>query len=411
MGDPDPEIARENSPNSLRALYGISRQQNGLMGSTDAQIADMQISSLFASSPPFSTTELPENGHYDSVRSVSSSVLSALRRRNPSDDGYAPSNPSTVGGSKNSTGKVPFRARSLPKTHEAPDIVPRSTRAAALRAGVMPELSSTAPRAPLSKARLKETFANVPGHKRTETIAVASTAPPVVAPRMTRAASLRLGQPTQPGQPKRRPTSAIIGPARSADPSTFVGVPGHKRRESIAVASVKAPTVAPRTNKSAALRASKDAAPPTSFMCTFSILSPRHKLTSHSTVRTATTPKLPGLARSNSQASFNEQDKYNSGSRPRSRAEIDRPPRPASATASRPSVYSVISPRPTALTPTPTTSIESPTKSIPSVAAIQAPTIAPRTNRSALLRAAKMEKEAAAAKPSKAKATSRALVH
>jgi hypothetical protein len=281
MGDSDPEIARENSPNSLRALYGISRQQNGLMGSTDAQIADMQISSLFASSPPFSTTELPENGQYDSVRSVSSSVLSALRRRNASDDGYAPSNPSTVGGSKNSTGKVPFRARSLPKTHEAPDIVPRSTRAAALRAGVVPEISSTAPRAPLSKARLKETFANVPGHKRTDTIAVASTAPPVVAPRMTRAASLRLGQPTQPAQQKRRPTSAIIGPARSADPSTFVGVPGHKRRESIAVASVKAPTVAPRTNKSAALRASKDAAPPTSFMCTLSVLSPRHKLTSH----------------------------------------------------------------------------------------------------------------------------------
>ena len=52
MGNPDPEIARQETPNSLRALYGISREQNGIMGSVDAQQAEIQILSIFASSPP-----------------------------------------------------------------------------------------------------------------------------------------------------------------------------------------------------------------------------------------------------------------------------------------------------------------------------------------------------------------------
>ena len=52
--------------------------------------------------------------------------------------------------------------------------------------------------------------------------------------------------------------------------AAFEGVPGHKRRETISVASVKAPTVAPRLNKSAALRVSKELqGPPTSYMCEF----------------------------------------------------------------------------------------------------------------------------------------------
>src|SRR5262249_21347900 len=158
-----------------------------------------------------------------------------------------------------SNGKVLFRARAIPKSHEAPDILPRTTRAAALRAGIVVEKTPTIPRAPLSKARLATTFANVPGHKRTGTIPVASTAAPVVAPRMTRAASLRIGQPVAPLKP--RPKTTIVGKARAPDPATFEGVPGHKRRETISVASVKAPVVAPRLNKSAALRAAKDTAP------------------------------------------------------------------------------------------------------------------------------------------------------
>jgi len=83
MGDRDITIARRESPNSLRALYGLSTQQNGVMGSSDNQIAEIQISSLFASSPPFPTTELPgedNTGKFGSIRSVASSVLENMRK-------------------------------------------------------------------------------------------------------------------------------------------------------------------------------------------------------------------------------------------------------------------------------------------------------------------------------------------
>lgn len=261
MGDPDPEVARRETPNSLRALYGISAAQNGVMGSPDAQTAEVQIQAMFASSPPFPTAELPDVGQsYNngltagSLRSVSSSVLEQLRSAGGGSE-YASSH---AGESANGAGKSGFRARALPPTHAAPDIVPRMSKAAALRAGIAIQ---TPKRVAPTKERLAETFANVPGHKRSETITVASTAPPVVAPRMTRAASLRLG--IKPAE-KKKPAITNAEQQRA----TFDGVPGHKRRESIAVASTKPPTVAPRLNKSAALRQQKEAAPPTSFQCT-----------------------------------------------------------------------------------------------------------------------------------------------
>ncbi|TFY68755.1 hypothetical protein EVJ58_g811 [Rhodofomes roseus] len=173
MGHPDPAVAREETPNALRALYGTSVLQNAVMGSPDSPTAEFQISAIFASSPPFPTTDLPDVGSAGltsgSVRSMSSSVLSALRRT----------------GSSGDSGKSPFKARKLPATHAAPDIVPRMSRAASLRAGIPVEKTS-GPRGPISKERLAQTFENVPGHKRSSTITVASTAPPTVAPRMTR---------------------------------------------------------------------------------------------------------------------------------------------------------------------------------------------------------------------------------
>ena len=261
MGDADPEIAREHQPDSLRALYGISTVQNAVMGSPDNETAEIQIASLFVSSPPFPVADLPDGG---SMRSVDSSVLRALQESASSEAGYPQStatNPSTVGGTRQS--RSSFRARPLPSTHVKPDIVPRTTKAASLRAGVPVEQRPSGPRRPLSKEALAKTFANVPGHKRTETITVASTAPPVVAPRMTRAASLRLGQ-QPPPKPVRGTTSDTAARTKPTTRGTFDGVPGHKRRETISVASTKTPTVAPRTNRSAALRALKDTAPPTS---------------------------------------------------------------------------------------------------------------------------------------------------
>jgi len=72
-----------------------------------------------------------------------------------------------------------FKAGPIPVTTEKPNIVPRTTKAAALRAGVLIEKTATAgPRTPMSKERQAQTFTNVPGHKRNRTIVIASTAAP-----------------------------------------------------------------------------------------------------------------------------------------------------------------------------------------------------------------------------------------
>jgi hypothetical protein len=277
MGDRDPNVAREESPNSLRALYGISLEQNGLMGSPDVQLAEIQIASLFASSPPFPVSDLPEDfssGQYATNRSADSTDA-PRRRATTSEGGYARSNPSSSEGVRlGRNGKPLFKARALPKTHVAPDIAPRTTKAAALRAGIVLEKTPNAPRVAPSKAELTKAFLDVPGHKRSETISVASTAPPVIAPRMTKAASLRLAK-DQPRPPLRIKSStsspaSLKGRPKTADgprKNTFEGIPGHKRSETIQVASTGAPTIAPRPNRSATLRATKDAGPPSSFQC------------------------------------------------------------------------------------------------------------------------------------------------
>lgn len=246
-----------------------------MMGSPDAATAEIQIASLFASSPPFPATEdfsgditdptlLDLNG--GSMRSITSSVASALRRDSTSRSGASATPPGVV---RTSSGG--FKARVIPNTHDKPSIAPRSSRAADLRAGIITESSDRKVRVAPTKEALKQMFMDVPGHKRSGSIAVASTAPPALVPRMTRAAALRLGQtPVESPSKARRQSLDMAANKEKADlKAMFEGVPGHKRRESIAVASTKAPTMAPRLNKSAALRAQKDAerAPPSSFMC------------------------------------------------------------------------------------------------------------------------------------------------
>lgn len=370
MGEPDPLVARENSPNSLRALYGISLEQNGLMGAPDVQMAETQIASLFASSPPFHTSELPdelshhEQSSYNRTRSVDSTGRSSYPR--------ATSNPSSAGGTKYSaSGKPLFRARPLPKTHDAPDIAPRSTKAAALRAlGEKTPSTRWVPhtaREIKTKAELREAFMNVPGHKRAESIAVASTAAPSIAPRMTKAASLRISKDAPKPAPRIKPSTstpaaskakATNGNAKEPTKATFEGVPGHKRRETISVASTAEPVVAPRQNRSAVLRAQKDTAPPSAFL-----------------TRASSQTKASGMLRSTSQPSL---------SPPRSSS------RPASVASGRPSISRTNS----ALSVTSPTSNgddedTKPKKRRP--ISLQAPSIAPRPNKSAMLRAAKKE--------------------
>lgn len=388
MGDEDPEIARQETPNSIRALYGISKEQNAVMGSPDGPTAEIQVLSIFASSPPFPPTELPDVDSVTggSLRSVSSAVLEALRQGSEiNGNGYAASsttNTSTINGDGEMRNrKSSFKARPLPVTHDKPDIVPRMSKAAALRAGIVLDGPK---RVVATKESLAKTFANVPGHKRAEAIPVASTAPPTIAPRMTRAASLRLGQKPAP-KPTRPRASTADGDVtngatvKKTAAETFEGVPGHKRRESISVASTKAPTVAPRLNKSAALRVQKDSAPPTSFM----FRAPSNGMHSRSSSRTS----MHEPARSSSRTNL---------TRPASAASartnsFDRPPLISRASSN--GADKALPPKPTsasAATPTPA-------KPKPRPSSLQAPTIAPRPNKSALLRAQKMAAETAAA--------------
>ncbi|EGN97859.1 hypothetical protein SERLA73DRAFT_168981 [Serpula lacrymans var. lacrymans S7.3] len=407
---------------AVQVLHTLARSSsfyppNALMIAPDEDIAELQIASLFASSPPFPTSELPDEGlgsEFDpsSIRSVSSSVLEALREgaqlsSYASTTNTARSRASTSasittsarGSLTNTNGKPTFRARPLPRTHAAPDITPRQTRAALLRAGV--GVGGTGPRMSLGPpppktgvgkeaVRTKTNFLDVPGHKRSSTITVASTAPPAIAPRMTKAAALRLGIEAAALPPGKRSVSAS-----ATKKAIFDGVPGHKRRETISVASVRAgPTVAPRMNRSAALRTQKEEggkAPPSSFM-----------------FRTPSAPKTPGLSRSNSVSSFT------GGSRPASRTATQTRPasqsaaRPASQTAVRPPI-SRTSSRPSVANghsnPSSNKSAVNGTSNgtgngnpapapapakVRRLSSLQAPTIAPRPNKSAMLRASKM---------------------
>ena len=277
------------------------------------------------------------------MRSIDSAVLEALRLGLSAPPGVVSQSPRSsdarlaLSSNGSSDGKQPFRARPLPKTHLTPDISPRTTKAALLRQGLSADgvtkaaspksrmsLASTG-RIPLphmekeneaekemEKERIKRTFAGVPGHKRSETITVASTAPPVIAPRLTKAAALRLGlaEPVLPPGRRRASTtssttngkaaastnaSPVVSPQKPNSVSdveregedtetekgrtrknTFDGVPGHKRRESISVPSTTAgPSIVPRINRAAALR-KQGAPPPSSFMCKFRPLQSPH---------------------------------------------------------------------------------------------------------------------------------------
>ncbi|KAH9969681.1 hypothetical protein BC827DRAFT_1120661 [Russula dissimulans] len=379
MGDVDPHVARQTSPTSLRALYGISREQNAVLGSPDAESAEIQINSLFVSSPPFPTSDLPSDLSTDeralttgSMQSLSSSLRSSTRHvsQSTSTDGHSPAGSSSMTNGTTSNGRhhTPFKAREIPPSHVSPTIVPRTTRAADLRAGVTPPKiphERSSPRPPPSKETLKKIFANVPGHKRTENIPVPSTAAPSISPRMSRAAALRISGATPPRPVRPKPIITVAQAKakaaqeekakqalKEAQAKTFEGVPGHKRRESISVAStINAPTIAPRQNRSAMLRASKDAAPPSSYQFRL--------------------PIGPSVSRSTSSGS--------SGS----------PARPASAQGDVNSSHS----RRSFSRLSDISGMATPLRARP--ISLQAPTMAPRQNRSAVLRVAKMANGAA----------------
>ncbi|OAX38143.1 hypothetical protein K503DRAFT_800681 [Rhizopogon vinicolor AM-OR11-026] len=477
---------------SVQVLLTLMPSLNdAIIGAKDEEQAEIQIASLFASSPIFHTSDLPpadeDLGSHDefdpgSVRSIDSAVLEALRLGLSAPDMLSPSpgssdargprfsNASTsFSPNGSSNGKQTFRARPLPKTHLTPDISPRTTKAALLRQGLSADgttkvaslksrmsLASTGriptPRKEkeneaekeMEKERIKKTFAGVPGHKRSGTVTVASTAPPVIAPRLTKAAALRLGlaQPAVPPGRKRASTTgattnngkAAVGtnapPAVSsqkyssvsdveregedtetekgrAGKNIFDGVPGHKRRESISVASTTAgPSIVPRINRTAALR-KQGAPPPSSFM-----------------FRTPSTPKIPGAggAQSRSSSSLSAyDDTTRTDSAPRTRPTSTVPSRASSrvsyiaprTNSNNTSSYSSQASESSAVSTTSNTSVDeqnevtSPQRKVRRPSSLQAPTISPRANKSATLRAQKLAAEAAKPKSPWANASKR----
>ncbi|KAM0792542.1 hypothetical protein ACM66B_005210 [Microbotryomycetes sp. NB124-2] len=184
-----------------------------------------------------------------------------------------------------------------------PKIVPRQTRASALRTGQAVPASpvmSRAMSAPGSSTPSARRQSAAPTMTRTQSAGVAapvakgtpvsSTARPKVEPRMSRASLLRLGVDVKSLQ---KPRQSMPGG------QSFEGVPGHPRRQSIAVAP-KAPSIAPRLNKSAMLRqnSTDGAQPPKS-----SLSAPSAKSRPSSALSTVSASALSHTSKSSAPAS------------------------------------------------------------------------------------------------------------
>ncbi|KAF9005287.1 hypothetical protein BDZ89DRAFT_1080194 [Hymenopellis radicata] len=324
-------------------------------------MAAAQISALFASSPIFQEEfggeeELLSPGSAGALSQSSSSLKSPSSSLRGSSSGLNPY----------------FKARPLPTTTHSPDIVPRTTRAASLRLSTNPANSSNPlankptyhkpvgkPRESLTKERLQETFDGVPGHKRRESIQVASTTAPKFAPRLTKAAALRLGIELPKPAPKPAPPPKTNGTKTNG--ATPKGAPPpelHRRASSVAIAP---PSIAPRLNRSATLR-TQPKAPPTSFMF--------HAPTNSSSVSN------PSQSRPSSVQSMR---------------------RPSSTQPTRPSLHnafpSTTSTASSLASPASVTSTEAEREIKKPNSIAKPPSIAPRTNKSAALRQAKKEAE------------------
>ncbi|KAH7340542.1 hypothetical protein B0J17DRAFT_651767 [Rhizoctonia solani] len=395
VGPLDPLSARKSDPESLRALYGSNRWENGVWTTKDEAAAERIVSELFAGSPIMELSDLPSVGgspdrrrirktpsHASSIRSH----LSAESRTRTSSNSRGGSVPPPASVPKSPSGP---KARPVPAA-TSPSIVPRTTRAADLQR--------------------ERTFEGVPGHKRRESISVPSTAAPTIAPRQNRSAMLRAQKQAEGDKPKltKFPSMSDTREKQTMSPeeleekkrATFEGVPGHKRRESIKVASTAAPAVAPRPNRSSLLRAQKMAAgassgaggaPPSSF---------KGALSENGPTRTLSMKSSTGSIG----ASSSKADR---------RASLQIPPRPAPATISSAASkrLSLATPRQPstgsnpggALTPISNGARSRPVSAngeapkAPPKPSPKKPDIEPRTNKSALLRAAAKLKSAAGA--------------
>ncbi|GAA6011538.1 hypothetical protein JCM11491_004681 [Sporobolomyces phaffii] len=236
-------------------------------------------------------------------------------------DGPEPQNPAEGASRRTSV------SSSLKSLRE-PTIAPRPTRSSLLRTTAGPGSATASPAVSRSSNRPIAILADAdaetsrdpvddkstprPAAARRHSTQVASTKPPAaVHVRMSRASMLRTGQ-----------TVAVVAssPTRTASDVNFDGVPGHKRRASVAVPSVHATALyAPRPNRASLLRLEREpgaARPATARHMTepasgggggprsnraaelrqqaaSASAAAAQARTSHSTATTTTTPKVP----------------------------------------------------------------------------------------------------------------------
>jgi len=188
-GPADPLAARKSDPESLRALYGANRWENGVWVTRDEANAERVVSDLFPGSPMMEFSDLP-SANSSPARKVrkAASHTSSLRSDVTGSTGTKGLAGSGSRASLAALSKPGFKARPVPATTSVPSTIPRTTRAASLRAG---KVAPPAPRPRMSQEERERTFDGVPGHKRRESIPVASTAPPAITPRPNRSVMLR----------------------------------------------------------------------------------------------------------------------------------------------------------------------------------------------------------------------------
>ncbi|GAA5996264.1 hypothetical protein JCM5350_000483 [Sporobolomyces pararoseus] len=182
------------------------------------------------------------------------------------------------------------------KSLREPSITPRSTKSSSLRTGSTSGVTSSASRTrPLAILEDQEptkmaTPSSSAAPKRRHSVQVESTRPSAIEVRMSRASMLRNGQTVA--------SSSSATSRSNVSNVNFDGVPGHKRRESIAVPSMhQAPLHSPRPNRASLLRQKSDAiAPPPSARRPSSAVSSTALSVSHartpSTFTSSTAPRL-----------------------------------------------------------------------------------------------------------------------
>ncbi|CAE7233609.1 unnamed protein product [Rhizoctonia solani] len=407
-GPLDPLAARKSDPECLRALYGANRWENGVWITRDESSAERIVSELFAGSPIMELSDLPSVGGSPGRRIRKTPSHASSIRSHLSTENRVKASPSSRGGSVPPTtpakSPVAVKARPSPATATSPSIVPRTTRAADLRAG---NAAPPPPRQRQSQEERERTFEGVPGHKRRESFSVASTAAPAIVPRQNRSAVLRAQKQAEGDKSKLTefPSMSDSRERHTMSPeeleeknrATFEGVPGHKRRESIKVASTAAPAVAPRPNRSSLLRAQKIAAstssgpggaPPSSFKGASSDNGPTRTLSTRSSVGSMSAASSKVDRRASIQVARPAPATVSSAASKRLSLAVPRQPSSNSNTGG-------------ALTPISNGTRSRPASAsgdapkAPPQASLKKPTIEPRTNKSALLRAAAKLKNAA----------------